>query len=56
MLSCLGKLSADGILKYFSYFSQKTGLDISDKFSKISNPVFWENISLLSAEFAYSEW
>ena len=29
MLSTLGKISADNILKYCSYFSQKTGFDIS---------------------------
>ena len=33
MLSILG--SADGILKYFSYFSQKTGFDVSCKLSPL---------------------
>ena len=33
MLSTLGKFSADDIFKYFSYFSQKTGYDISCKLS-----------------------
>ena len=33
------KFSADDILKYFSYFSQKTKFDIFCKLS--SNPVFW---------------
>ena len=50
MLSKLGKISADKILKYFSYFSQKIGFDISWKayfLGKIK-----KNIDLLSAEFA----
>ena len=34
MLSTLGKISAD-ILKYLSYFSQKTGFDISCKLSPV---------------------
>ena len=33
MLSMLGKISANGNLKYFSYFSQKIGFDISCKLS-----------------------
>ena len=33
----LGKISADNMMKNFSYFSQKTGFDIS-----MSVPVFWE--------------
>ena len=33
MLSTLGKISADDSLKYFSYFFQKTGYDISCKLS-----------------------
>ena len=32
-LNTLSKLSADDILKYLSYFSQKTGFDISCKLS-----------------------
>ena len=35
MLSINVKLSADNILKYFSYFSQKTGFDISCKLSPL---------------------
>ena len=31
----LGKISLDGILKYFSYFSQKTGSDILCKLSPL---------------------
>ena len=45
-----GKISADNILKYFSYFSQKIGFDISCKLSpkeyslqEMSKPVFWDN-------------
>ena len=37
------KFSVDDILKYFSYFSQKTGFEIScneDNLHEISNPVF----------------
>ena len=34
--------SADDILKYFSYFSQKTGFDISCKLHEISNPFRYE--------------
>ena len=41
------KISADNILKYFSYFfSKKTGSDNSCKLStmdEMSNPVFWES-------------
>ena len=33
MICTLGKNSADGILKYFSYFSLKTGFDILCKLS-----------------------
>ena len=33
MLNTLGKFSADDILKYFSYFSLKTGFDVSCKLS-----------------------
>ena len=33
MLSSLGKFLADNILKYFSYFCQKTRFDISSKLS-----------------------
>ena len=40
------KFSADAILKYFSYFSQIIGFDISCKlgnnFHKMSDPVFYE--------------
>ena len=59
------KISADKILKYFSYFSQKTGFEFSCKLSPMengvilhdkSNPVFWKNsknvTNLSSAEFA----
>ena len=35
MLCTLGKNSADNILKYFSYFYQKTGFDISCKLSPV---------------------
>ena len=45
----LVKFSADKILKYFSYFSQETGFDISCKFvstgdnlHEMSNIVPWE--------------
>ena len=34
-LSTLGKTSADGILKYISYFTKKTGFDISCKLSSL---------------------
>ena len=34
-LSTLGKISADDILNYFSYFSLKAGLDISCKLSSV---------------------
>ena len=49
--NCL--FSADDILKYFPYFSQKTGLDISIGYNSLemSNPVFWKKniISFSSA-------
>ena len=35
MLSTLSKFSAEDTLKYFSYFSQETGFDISCKLSLI---------------------
>ena len=34
ILSMLGKISADDNLKYFSYFSQQMGFDISYKLSR----------------------
>ena len=34
-VSTLDIISADGILKYFSYFSQNTGFDISCKLSSM---------------------
>ena len=37
--------SADNILKYFSYFSQKTGFDIlckGNSLHEVSNPIFYE--------------
>ena len=47
MLSTLGNIySADDTLKYLSYFSEKTGFDIScsvstgDNLHEMSNPVF----------------
>ena len=48
------KFSADDILKYFSYFSQKTGYDISCKLSpnnlhEMSNPVFGGKIRNMSS-------
>ena len=65
--SMLGKFSADDILKYFSYFSQKLRFDISCKFSQdnlheLSNllcancfPISWGGerniINLSCAEF-----
>ena len=63
MLSMLGKIfSADDMLKFFSYFFQKTGFDISCKLSPMeticmkSQFLFSvknkENINLLSAELA----
>ena len=42
--ACLVKTSADDILKYFAYFSQKIGFDIlckSDNLYEISKPIFW---------------
>ena len=43
-LTLLVKFSADDILKYFSYISQKTEFDISsaDSLHEMSNPVFCE--------------
>ena len=44
-INMLGKISADDILKYFSYSSHKMGFDMSCKLSpweKLSNPIFWE--------------
>ena len=44
-LSVLGKIAADDILKFFSYFSKKKGFDIScngDNLHEMSNPVFLE--------------
>ena len=52
-LSALGKISADDILKYFSYISQKTGLDpgfdisSGDNLHEMPNLVFWEKKSYL---------
>ena len=37
------KFSADDILKCFSYFTQKTGFDISCRLSPL-DPVFWKKI------------
>ena len=43
-----GKNSADDILKYYSYFSQKTGFTFMQIVSlgyslyEVSNPIFWE--------------
>ena len=53
--NCL--FSADDILKYFPYFSQKTGLDISIGYNSLemSNPVFWKKISSVSAVLALRE-
>ena len=37
--------SADNILKYFYYFSQKTGFDIlckGNSLHEVSNPIFYE--------------
>ena len=54
------RISAD-ILKYFSYFSQKTGFDFScklygDNFHDMSVPVFWgEKKISSSAELAESD-
>ena len=59
----LEKVSADNILKYFSYFYKETGFDISCKLSLMETiymkcliPVSGKNkkhiISLSSAEFA----
>ena len=42
------KISAEDILKYFSYFSHKTGQHFmqivlsADNLHKMSNPVLWE--------------
>ena len=43
-LACWVNISADDMLKYFLYFPQKTGFDISCRLSlyEMSNPVFWE--------------
>ena len=45
-LAWLVKNSTDNTLKYFSYFSHKTGLDISCKFGdnlhEKWNPIYWE--------------
>ena len=35
-ISTLGKISADDILKYLLYFSQKTGFDMSCKLSQFA--------------------
>ena len=61
MLSTPVKFSADNILKYFSYFIQKTGFDIVSNginLHEISNPVFEGKnkknvINLLPAELAH---
>ena len=57
-LALLVKFSVTDILKYFSYFSKKTGFDISCKLSLMSNPVFWKNkktiTNLSSAELTQS--
>ena len=37
------KISADDILKYFSYFSQKTGIDfMQTSLHEMLKPIFWE--------------
>ena len=37
------EFSADDTVKYFSYFSQKTGFDISgDNLHEVSDSIFWE--------------
>ena len=43
-LAGLVNISADDALKYFSYFSQKTGFDISyeDNLHEMSTRIFWE--------------
>ena len=46
-LSMMGNISADDILKYYSYFSHKTGPDISSKLSPKE-----KNINLSAAELA----
>ena len=43
--SHLGKNSADDFLKYFSYFSQKTGFDISCKLSPME--IFYMKCQIL---------
>ena len=42
------KFSADGILKYFSYFSQKTGFDISCKLSPFFQKTGYDILCKLS--------
>ena len=49
MLSTLGKNSADNILKYPSYFSQKTGFDFSCKLSPLSKPFSGEKQEKISS-------
>ena len=47
LIAILVKFSADNILKYFSYFSQKTGSDLHE----IPDPVFLKykkNVIMLS--------
>ena len=52
LLSTLVKILADDLLKYFLYFSQKTGFDISYRLSQETTlhdrsvPVFWGGDSL----------
>ena len=49
--------SADKIVNYFSYFSQKTDLTLhanclhstGDNLHEMSNPVFWNNIRKISS-------
>ena len=37
--ACRVKISADDILKYFSYFSQKIGFEHGDNLHAMSNPI-----------------
>ena len=51
--ACWVKISADDILKHFSYFPQKTDFDISCNLHEMSKPVLGEKkeyIKLCSAE------
>ena len=64
MLSTLGNIySADNILKYLSYFSEKTGFDISCKLSpleticmKCQNPIFFFLFSFFFSLFFWKSW